>query len=144
MPTVADILSLKGDVVHAISPDATVLEAVHKMNHCRIGALVVMEEGFVVGMFTERDVLRLVGEEKNPSETKVGAAMARQVVYARLGTQLEEAGEMMKDRRIRHLPVCDELGRLRGVVSIGDLNAFHVQHQERTILALNEYIYGRA
>jgi len=144
MPTVSDILSRKGDIVHAVSPMATVLEAVHKMNHHHIGSLVVMDEGFVVGMFTERDVLKLVGLEQHPGKVRVQEVMTRQVHYCQPSTALDEASEMMKDHRVRHLPVCDELGRLRGLISIGDLNAQSVEYQGQTILALNDYIYGRA
>jgi CBS domain-containing protein len=144
MPTVSDVLSRKGDFVHAVSPETCVLDAIHKMNQQKIGSLVVMENGFVVGMFTERDVLRLVGDEKNPSEMVVKDAMSTNVKYATPDMQLDDVGEIMKDRRIRHLPVCDEFGRLKGVISIGDLNAYHVAHQEQTILQLNDYIYGRA
>jgi CBS domain-containing protein len=144
MPTVADILMRKGDFVHAIAPETSVLDAIHKMNQLKIGSLVVMENGFVVGMFTERDVLRLVGDELNPAEAQVKDAMSTNVKYAKPEMQLDDVGEIMKDRRIRHLPVCDEMGRLKGVISIGDLNAYHVQHQEQTIQGLNDYIYGRA
>jgi CBS domain-containing protein len=144
MPTVSDILSRKGDIVHAVSPETLVIDAIQKMNHHKIGSLVVMENGFVVGMFTERDVLQLVGELKNPAEVKVREAMATHVRYCMPSTQVDEAAEIMKEKRIRHLPVCDEFGHLQGLVSIGDINAYHVQHQEQTILALNDYIYGRA
>jgi CBS domain-containing protein len=51
---------------------------------------------------------------------------------------------MMKDRRIRHIPVCDENGKLHGVISIGDVNAYYSNHQEQTIHFLSDYIYGRA
>lgn len=145
MPTVTDILSRKGEIVHAVSPNVSVLEAVHKMNQNHIGALVVMEDGAVVGMFTERDVLKMVGLEQSPKDTKVAEVMSRSVLYCSPQTSIDEAGEMMLQKRIRHLPVCcDQSGRLHGLVSIGDINAYNVQHQEQTIQGLNDYIYGRA
>ena len=144
MPTVTDILSRKGEVVHSIAPGVSVLDAVHKMNQNHIGALVVMEGDTVVGMFTERDVLKLVGLEQSPKDMKVADVMSRHVQYCSPQTSIEEAGEMMLQKRIRHLPVCcDQTGRLYGMISIGDINAYNVQCQEQQIQGLSDYIYGR-
>jgi CBS domain-containing protein len=95
-------------------------------------------------MFTERDVLkRVVGEQRDPVRTTVGEVMSSEVVCCSPDTPLEEAGAAMKNRRIRHLPVVDDEGHLRGMVSIGDLNAFQSASQEQTIFFLPEYLYGR-
>ena len=143
MPTVQDVLDAKGARVHTIAPQATVLEAIHKMNQQKIEALVVMQSEQVVGMFTERDVLRRVaGEERNPGSTTVAEVMTDKVVCVEPHTDLNSVSEIMKDRRIRHLPVCDG-GRLIGMVSIGDVNAEYATHQQAQIHYLNEYIYGR-
>lgn len=145
MPTVQDILASKGQTVHSIQPDATVLQAVQKMNQHKLGALVVMEGERVVGIFTERDVLvRVVGEQKDPAKTTVGQVMSRQVIFCQPQTDLDEVSAIMQQRRIRHLPVCDEDGRLRGLISIGDVNAQHASHQQARITFLNDYIFGRA
>jgi CBS domain-containing protein len=145
MPIVQDILQVKGSNVYSTEPQATVLEAVQKMNQHKLGALVVMEDDHVVGMFTERDVLRrIVGEERNPKTTRVNEVMTREVVCCPPDTDLDEVSAIMKQRRIRHLPVCDESGRIYGMVSIGDVNAFYASNQEATITFLNEYIFGRA
>ena len=145
MPTVQDILAVKGSTVHSISPGATVLEAIHKMNQHKIGALVAMTpDGRVEGMFTERDVLRMIGEERNPATVKISEVMTHEVICCPPDSDLDEVSTIMKNRRIRHLPVCDEHGRLFGMISIGDLNAYNSTHQEATIHFLNEYIYGRA
>lgn len=144
MPSVQDILATKGSNVHSTSPNSTVLEAVRKMNQHKIGALVVMQDGRVIGMFTERDVLRrVVGEQRSPASITVGEAMTSDVISVHPDADLDEVSTVMKNRRVRHLPVCDEAGRLRGMISIGDLNAFNATHQEATIHFLNEYIYGR-
>jgi len=144
MPTVQDILASKGSHVHAISPNATVLDAVQKMNQHKIGALAVMQDGRVIGMFTERDVLRrVVGEERSPSSMTVGETMTSEVICICPDADLDEVSTVMKNRRIRHLPVCDDDGRLLGMISIGDLNAINATQQEATIHFLNEYIYGR-
>jgi CBS-domain-containing membrane protein len=69
--------------------------------------------------------------------------MTEEVICCTPQTTLEEAGGAMKNRRIRHLPVVDDEGHLLGLISIGDLNAFHQADQEQTIFLLNEYLYGR-
>ena len=138
MPTVSDILSRKGETVHSIHPTATVQEAVHKMNQNHIGALVVMEDNAVVGMFTERDVLKLVGLEQSPRDIKVADVMTRNVLYCHPQTAIDDAGELMLQKRIRHLPVCcSQTGRLYGMISIGDINAYNVMNQEQQIQGLS-------
>jgi len=145
MPTVGDILANKGSQIHSIESSATVLEATKRMNQHKIGALVVMDRGKVAGIFTERDVLRRVlGDEKDPATTRVGQVMTSKVVCCDPDADLDEVATLMKNRRIRHVPVCNGDGRLLGMVSIGDINAAYTSDQEATIHFLNEYIYGRA
>jgi CBS domain-containing protein len=144
MATARDILASKGSFIHTISAGATGLQATQYMNEHKIGALVVMDEGRVVGMFTERDVLRrIVAPERSPRQTAVADVMTQDVICCEPDTDLEEASAIMTSRRIRHLPVCDTDGKLIGLVSIGDLNAFHSSTQEQTIHFLSDYIYGR-
>lgn len=144
MPTVLDILATKGDHVHTIAASATVLEATQVMNDQKIGALVVMDGRKVAGMFTERDVLRrVIAEERSPRQVRVGDVMTREIVCCGPDTDLDDASAIMRDRRIRHLPICDDDGQLHGLISIGDLNAFHASHQEAHISFLSEYVYGR-
>ncbi|MGH7213996.1 MAG: CBS domain-containing protein, partial [Tepidisphaeraceae bacterium] len=131
--------------VHSIPPSATVLEATNKMNAFKIGALLVMQDGRVAGMFTERDVMRrVIGEMRNPGQTRVSDVMSTDVICVGPEADLDEAGAIMKERRVRHLPVCDRDGNLYGMISIGDINAYNVSQQASTIEFLNEYIYGRA
>jgi CBS domain-containing protein len=142
--TVRDILSIKGSTIHSIHAGASVLEATRKMNQHKIGAMVVTHDEQVVGIFTERDVLRrVVAEQRSPSSLTVGEVMTTEVICCKPDTELDEASAIMKDNRIRHLPVCDEDGRLIGLISIGDLNAAHASTQEQTLHFLNDYIYGR-
>src|SRR5687768_5091401 len=106
MPTVQDILARKGDQVHTISPTATVLEATQRMNQHKIGALLVMQDGRPLGMFTERDVLRkVVAQLRNPADVSVADTMTTEVVCCEPDTDLEEAAAIMQQRKIRHLPV---------------------------------------
>ena len=146
MPTVQDILSNKNSSkVHTTRPGATVLEAVQRMNEYGIGALVVSEGGQVVGMFTERDVLqRVVSTGRSPADMFVAEAMTGNAVCTGPREDLDEVRAVFKNRRIRHLPVCDDSGNLMGLISMGDLNAYDASSQEATIHFLNEYIYGRA
>lgn len=144
MPTVRDILSIKGPKVRTVGPSITVLEAAQVMNEDKIGSLVVMDDDRLVGVFTERDVLqRIVVPCRDPAKTQVGEVMTTELVCCRPHTKLEEARAVMKNRRIRHLPVIDDEERLCGMISIGDLNAQLANEQESTIHVLEQYIYGR-
>jgi CBS domain-containing protein len=145
MSTVQEILNVKGTHVFSIGLRATVLDAAVLMNDNKIGALVVIDRGQVVGIFTERDVLRrIVAERRDPAETTIESVMSSEVVCCEPGTNLDEASSVMKQRRIRHLPVCGQGGTLAGLVSIGDLNAYHSYVQESTIHQMHEYLHGRA
>jgi len=145
MPTVADIIAVKGPQVHSTTPGATVLAATLKMNQYKLGALIVMQGNEVAGIFTERDVLRrVVAEQKDPATTTIAEVMTAGVISVRPDTDLDEVSSIMQQKKIRHLPVCDIAGRLHGMISIGDINAFNVRNQEAHISFLNEYIYGRA
>ena len=145
MPTVRDVLAAKGSShIHSISPDATVLDAIKQMNQHKIGAMLVMQDEQVVGIFTERDVLRRVmAQERAPREVNVGAVMTEDVICVPPETDLDEVSQIMKSRKIRHLPVCGEDGKVHGMISIGDVNAAHASDQESQIHFLSEYIYGR-
>jgi CBS domain-containing protein len=145
MPTVLDILATKGDSVFSTYPDSSVLDAVQKMNEHQLGALVVMDDDHVAGMFTERDVLRrIVGEGRDPHRTKVKDVMTCEVICCEPQADLEDVSTIMQQRRVRHLPICDSDGRLHGLISIGDVNAVHASQREAQIMFLNEYVYGRA
>jgi CBS domain-containing protein len=144
MPNVREILARKGSHVFTIGPGATALEGALLMNEHKIGALVVIDAGRVIGMFTERDVLRrVVGEHRDPATTLVGDVMSSEVVCCTAETTIEEARGAMKNRRVRHLPLVDGEYRLQGLISIGDLNAYEASNQEQTIFLLQEYLYGR-
>lgn len=144
MAKVGDILAVKGSHVLSVGKEATVLDAALLMNEHKVGALVVSDDGRIVGMFTERDVLRrVVGERRDPATTKVQEVMTTEVVCCTPDTSIEEARGAMKNRRIRHLPVCDGDDRIVGMISIGDLNAHQTTTHEQTIHLLHEYLYGR-
>ena len=143
MASVNDILAGKGRHLITISAQATVYSAAVLMNERKIGSLLVLEEGQLIGILTERDILmRVVAEQRDANTVSVEEVMTRDVVCCRPHTDLEEAKSVMKHRRIRHLPVMADEGEVVGLISIGDLNAHQVDHQERTIYQLQEYIHG--
>lgn len=145
MATISHILHRKGAQVHTVSVSATVLDAVRMMNEQRVGAVVVTQNGRIMGMFTERDVLRRVVEnQRRPAEIPVMDVMTEDVRFCSPDTPIDEASRLMKNHRIRHLPVCDHMGRLVGLISIGDLNAYYASDQEETIHSLREFMYGTA
>lgn len=143
MATVREILDAKGPQVYTIGPSARVIDAALLMNEHRIGALVVTSSDRVAGMFTERDVLRrVVGQHRNPETTVVSDVMTHDVVCCPIDTSIEDGRSVMKQKRIRHLPVVDDDHRLVGLISIGDLNAYRLNDSEQTIYFLQEYLYG--
>jgi CBS domain-containing protein len=144
MATVKDILAVKGRHVLSIGPEATVLDAALLMNEHKVGSLLVMSGGQLLGILTERDILqRVVVSRRDPAETTVQDVMTTELVCCQPHTELEEARGVLKNRRIRHLPVVDDARRLCGLISIGDLNAHEAHDHEMTIHVLHEYIYGR-
>lgn len=144
MPTVRDILARKGKQVFTIGPQATVLDAACLMNEHKIGCLLVVCDDEIAGILTERDLLeRVVAQCRQPDRMFVRDAMTSDVLYCRPHTDLEEVRSIMRDYRLRHLPVVDLQGTLHGMISIGDLNAWEVKVQEATITVLTEYIHGR-
>ena len=145
MPRVSLLLDRKGTDVTTIEPSARVIDAATLMNRRRIGALVVVDAGRVVGMFTERDVLRrVVAERLDPAAVSVGEVMTRDVVWCSPDDGLEQARKLFMQRRVRHLPIIDEAGHLAGLISIGDLNAHDLTGTKVHVQALEAYLYGAA
>ncbi|MBI3866356.1 MAG: CBS domain-containing protein [Planctomycetia bacterium] len=145
MSTLSEILREKeGAPLFGIEQGASVLDAVNMMNDCSVGALIVNDVGRMIGIFTERDVLRrVIGRQLDPATVRVGQVMTGRVICCTPATSIDEARELMRSRRIRHLPVLDAEGEVVGVISIGDLNAYQTTHQETTIHYLHEYLHGR-
>jgi CBS domain-containing protein len=144
MATAKDILAVKGARVSSIHPDATVFQAAVLMDEQKIGAVLVMEDDRMVGIFTERDILRrVVAQGRDAAATLVRDVMTTEVACCALHTTLDEARGVMKNRRIRHLPVVGSHDQLLGLISIGDLNAYQNNTHEQTIHLLHQYIYGQ-
>ena len=142
MATVQTILSRKGQEVFSVGAKETVLTAANLMNQRGIGGLVVLDGERVIGIFTERDVLRrVVVAGRDPSTTLVHDVMTMPVATCRSDTTLAECRGFMTEKRVRHLPVVEDQ-RLLGIVTIGDLMAYEVGEHESTIEYLNSYIFG--
>jgi len=142
MKTLQNVLATKGDEIFSIGPAASVFDALEEMAKREVGALIVLDDGQVVGIFSERDYARkiiLVG--KSSRETPVSEIMTSRVVFARPDLTLEECLALMTDKRIRHLPVMQN-DELIGVVSIGDLVKGIIDEQRFRISQLESYISG--
>lgn len=142
MTTVRDLLAAKGGRVWTCDRSETVMDAVHRMNDHRVGALVVMDGQRIMGIFTERDVLQRVVSQGHAAESMpVMEVTTAPVRCCSPEMNVDEASRLMRDHRIRHLPVCDAAGKLLGIVSIGDVNAYHVRMQQDAIQHLEAYVY---
>ena len=140
--SIETLLNEKGRTVHTIEAGATILEALKLMADKGIGALTVMEEERLVGVFSERDYARKVVLAGRSSRTaKVSEAMSGNVVTVGNATKVDECMKLMTKKRIRHLPVV-EGGSVVGMVSIGDLVNWIMKAQEQTIHDLEDYISG--
>lgn len=139
---VSQILRAKGDAVFTVAPTDTVGRVAELLHSRRIGALVVTEADRVVGIVSERDIVRAVaGGDVTVTSRPVSAYMTADVVFAAPGETLDSLLSRMTDRRIRHLPVC-QAGRLVGIVSIGDLVKWKISEVEAEAHGLKAYISG--
>ncbi len=142
MKTVGDLLKAKGHRVWSIHPSATVFEALQLMAEKDIGALAVVEDGNLVGIFSERDYARkIILHGRSSSTTSVREVMTSKVAVVDPSRTIEEAMALMTDKRLRHLPVIEH-GKLAGIVSIGDLVKGIISEKEFVISQLENYIYG--
>ena len=141
--TVLSILKTKGRAVWSVHPEATVYDALALMAEKDVGALVVLSDQKLVGMFSERDYARkLILHGRASRDTLVREVMSTPVVTATPDQTVEECMRVMTRHRIRHLPVVDA-GALVGVVSIGDLVNSIISAQAETIQQLSGYIAGK-
>ncbi len=141
MSTVKDILRHKGSDVVSMVPDESVVNAARLMNERGIGGVVVMDGDVMVGIFTERDILRrVVAERRDPATTKIREVMTSPVTCCPVETTQSECMKVMTENRIRHLPVV-EGENVVGIVTSGDILAYRVRDQESTIELMKSYVY---
>ena len=142
MKTVKQLLQGKAKGLCTVSPDARVFEALKQMADKDIGALLVVEDGKLAGILSERDYARkVILQGKSSHDTPVREIMTERVVYVQPKNTLDECMALMTDKRIRHLPVLDN-DKLIGVLSIGDLVKETISEQQFTIKQLESYIHS--
>ena len=139
---VRDVLRRKGEDVYSVGPLATVIDAVNVMNDHHVGSVLVVEGGYPVGIFSERDVLvRVVAAHRDPRQTLVRDVMTTRLHTATPDDTLFEVMRLMTDRRCRHVPVM-EGDVLVGLVSIGDLTKATQHNLRQEVRELSNYIGG--
>src|SRR5664279_5426774 len=140
--TIDAILGQKGGEIFSVSPDATVFEAVSLMAEKNVGALLVVHEGRLAGLVSERDYTRKVMlRGKRSRETQVREIMSSDLTIVTPREPVENCLRMMTEKRVRHLPVV-EGDMLRGMISIGDLVKWVIASQSAAIAHLANYISG--
>jgi CBS domain-containing protein len=138
---VKDILKDKGIEVIAIDSGATVDSAINKMIERNIGAILVMDNGGCVGVFTERDVLKCWTKHSSFDKVAIKDVMSKDLLVIEPGDDLDYAMTIMTNRKIRHLPVIED-GRVVGLVSIRDVVRYHIGNLEAEVHYLKDYIRG--
>jgi CBS domain-containing protein len=141
--TLGSVLQFKGRQMWSIAPTATVYEAIARMSEKSVGALLVLSEGRLAGIISERDYARkVILKDRSSKETQVWEIMTDRVITASPDNTVEECLRSMTEHRIRHLPVLDGENVI-GIVSIGDLVNWTITAHEETIVHLQGYIQGR-
>jgi CBS domain-containing protein len=142
MKSVAQLLKIKGTVVHSVAPSTSVLECLKLFADKGIGAVLVVEGDRLVGIFTERDYARkVVLHGKSSKDLEVQDIMTADVLWVGPERTNEECMALMTEKRVRHLPVM-EGGKLLGIISIGDLVKDIIAEQQFVIGHLERYIMG--
>ncbi|POY35716.1 histidine kinase [Solitalea longa] len=143
MGKVRNILQVKGNAVYSISSGHTVYDALEHLVEKNIGALMVVDEGKFIGIFTERDYARkVILKGRSSKETLIGEIMTESPVIVNSNDNIEHCMRLMTNKFIRHLPVVDE-EQLVGLVSIGDVVKYIIDEQKYIIENLEHYITGQ-
>jgi CBS domain-containing protein len=142
MKTIHQVLSAKALSIVSITPDTLIYDALVIMAEKHIGALLVLEDGHLAGIFSERDYAREVALKGRSSRTSyIKEVMTTDVITVSPKHTVEECMSLMSGKRVRHLPVIED-GRVTGILSIGDLVKETIAEQEALIRQLESYIQG--
>jgi CBS domain-containing protein len=140
---VSMLLRQKGGDIFSLPSDASVYSAIEMMAEKRVGALLVVDDGHLVGVISERDYARkVILKGRSSRDTFIREIMTPSPIAIDCDTSVEEAMRIMTDNRIRHLPVINPEGHVAGVLSLGDLVNWIVTTQDETIAHLEHYISG--
>ena len=143
MHTVNDLLKIKGNQVWSVEYDVIIKDALQVLAQKDIGALPVVKNGKMVGIFSERDYTRKMAQKDECSmDALVADIMTSKVFYVNLSCSIEDCMALMTERHIRHLPVLEQ-DKLVGVISIGDLVKAIISNQKDHINQLEDYIQGK-
>ncbi len=143
MNTVKDILEEKGKQVWSVEPKTSLIDVLKKLRAHNVGALLVVEDGEVTGIISERDFAYKIAEKSAcPLEDTVSTWMTKEVIAVSSNTTINECMQLMSREHIRHLPVVDD-SRLVGLISIGDVVRAVISGQQSTILGLENYILSQ-
>ena len=139
---VADVLLRKGSNITTVSPDTTVLEALHIMADQNIGSVMVLQDGHYLGIVTERDYSRkVVLNGKSSTDTKVTEIMSSDLPRVTANDTVDYCMQLMSDKNIRYLPVFDE-NQVTGIISINDVVKETILSQQETISQLKDYLHS--
>jgi CBS domain-containing protein len=139
---VADVLLRKGSSITTVSPDATVLEALHIMADQNIGSVMVLNDGHYLGIVTERDYSRkVVLNGKSSTDTKVSEIMSSDLPRVTAHDSVDYCMQLMSDKNIRYLPVF-EGNQVTGIISINDVVKETILSQQETITQLKDYLHS--
>jgi len=140
MQTVLELLEKKSPDIHSVTPDLAVIDALRLMAEKKIGAVLVMKEAHLVGIFSERDYARkVVLNNRASTSTQVKEIMTAEPITVPPTTRVGQCLELMTERRIRHLPVVED-DKVLGLISIGDLVKAVIEQQRRELDQLQQYI----
>ena len=143
MLLVSNVLRAKGSTIYTVEKDTTTIEALELMAEKNVGALLVMDNKEVVGIFSERDFVRQVAKDKALLlKMPVGSFMTKEVYSVTSSDTIDECMALMTNKHFRHLPVCDE-GQLVGLISIGDVVKQSIEDKNLLISNMEDYILGR-
>ncbi|MDO8270774.1 MAG: CBS domain-containing protein [Gammaproteobacteria bacterium] len=138
--TARDILQEKGGQLVTVSSEATVYQAVKIMTQNRVGSIVVVDEGRIVGIWTERDLTyRVVDDAFNPKTELIGQSMTKALISANVNDQAFQLYDKFLGRRIRHLLI-EEHGEYVGILSVGDVMRANLQQRAEEYKDLNEMV----
>ena len=142
MKKIRELLDEKGTEVWSVSPTASVYDALRLMVEKNIGAVLVMDQERLTGVFSERDHTRkVVLQDRTAKDTAVNDVMTSRPVCVSPEQTVEDGMALMTDKRVRHLPVVEE-GRVVGLISIGDAVKATISQQQFVIEQLEMYISG--